>query len=111
VREADHAEGRRGGGRFLFPQLAARTLSAEAFANGQVKSSQNYVPNKSNVFKLYEENIGPLTPLLSDMLREAEKGLSGRVDRGSVRDRRQPQRAELEVRRGDFEALEGKRKR
>ena len=28
---------------------------------------------KSNIFKLYEENIGPLTPLLSDMLREAEK--------------------------------------
>ena len=29
--------------------------------------------NKSNIFKLYEENIGALTPLLSDMLREAEK--------------------------------------
>ncbi|HET7142882.1 MAG TPA: DnaD domain protein, partial [Anaerolineales bacterium] len=28
---------------------------------------------KSNIFKLYEENIGALTPLLSDMLREAEK--------------------------------------
>ena len=28
---------------------------------------------KSNIFKLYEENIGPITPLLSDMLREAEK--------------------------------------
>lgn len=27
----------------------------------------------SNAFKLYEENIGPLTPLIADMLREAEK--------------------------------------
>jgi DnaD/phage-associated family protein len=24
------------------------------------------------VFKLYEENIGPLTPLIADMLKEAE---------------------------------------
>src|SRR5574337_255645 len=26
-----------------------------------------------NVFRLYEENIGPLTPMIADMLREAEK--------------------------------------
>jgi DNA replication protein len=28
---------------------------------------------RPNIFRLYEENIGPLTPLLSDILREAEK--------------------------------------
>jgi DNA replication protein len=28
---------------------------------------------KPNVFKLYEENIGPLTPLMADALKEAEK--------------------------------------
>jgi DNA replication protein len=27
---------------------------------------------RPNIFRLYEENIGPLTPMLSDMLREAE---------------------------------------
>ncbi len=27
---------------------------------------------RPNVFKLYEENIGPLTPLIADMLKEAE---------------------------------------
>lgn len=27
----------------------------------------------SNIFKLYEENIGPLTPLISDALQDAEK--------------------------------------
>ena len=27
---------------------------------------------RPNIFKLYEENIGPLTPLISDALREAE---------------------------------------
>jgi DnaD/phage-associated family protein len=26
-----------------------------------------------NIFQLYEENIGPLTPLIADTLREAEK--------------------------------------
>jgi DNA replication protein len=28
---------------------------------------------RPNIFRLYEENIGPLTPLVSDMLREAEQ--------------------------------------
>jgi len=27
---------------------------------------------RPNIFKLYEENIGPLTPLIADMLKEAE---------------------------------------
>jgi DNA replication protein len=28
---------------------------------------------RPNIYKLYEENIGPLTPLIADMLRDAEK--------------------------------------
>lgn len=50
-------------------------LSAKTFANGQLKKSSkpNPAPRPtSNTFKLYEENIGPLTPLIADMLREAE---------------------------------------
>ncbi|MBL8097781.1 MAG: DnaD domain protein [Anaerolineales bacterium] len=58
---------------FYFLNSPRGRLSAEAFAKGQIKSTQNYVPNKSNVFKLYEENIGALTPLIADMLREAEQ--------------------------------------
>ena len=60
-------------GVFFFLNSPRGRLSAEAFAKGQMKPSASYVPNKSNVFKLYEENIGALTPLLADMLREAEK--------------------------------------
>ncbi len=30
-------------------------------------------PERPNVFKLYEENIGPLTPLIADALRDAEQ--------------------------------------
>ncbi len=28
---------------------------------------------RPNIFRLYEENIGPLTPMISDLLRDAEK--------------------------------------
>ncbi len=59
-------------GVFYFLNSPRGRLSAEAFANGQIKPTQSYNPNKSNVFKLYEEKIGPLTPLIADMLREAE---------------------------------------
>jgi DNA replication protein len=30
-------------------------------------------PERPNIFKLYEENIGPLTPLIADALKDAEK--------------------------------------
>ena len=29
--------------------------------------------DRPNIFKLYEENIGPLTPLLADALKDAEQ--------------------------------------
>ena len=59
---------------FYFLNSPRGRLSAESFAKGQWRDAMRaYVPNKSNVFKLYEENIGALTPLLADMLREAEK--------------------------------------
>jgi DnaD/phage-associated family protein len=28
---------------------------------------------RPNIYRLYEENIGPLTPMIADMLREAEQ--------------------------------------
>ena len=60
---------------FYFLNSPRGRLTAESFAKGQWRqSAQGYTPlNKSNIFKLYEENIGALTPLLADMLREAEK--------------------------------------
>src|SRR5204863_6262875 len=50
-------------------------LAAEAFAKGQAQKSSAVNPaprERSNVFKLYEENIGPLTPLIADTLKDAE---------------------------------------
>ena len=65
---------------FYFLNSPRGRLAAEAFAKGQWRDSAKIMSapsNKSNVFKLYEENIGALTPLLSDMLREAEKNYPG----------------------------------
>ncbi len=31
------------------------------------------IPDRPNVYRLYEDNIGPLTPLIADTLRDAEK--------------------------------------
>jgi len=63
---------------FYFLNSPRGRLSAEAFAKGQWREAkQTYVPNKSNLFKIYEENIGALTPLLADMLREAEREYPG----------------------------------
>ena len=52
--------------------------AADAFARGQWKVSQDAVPSQppgehANIFKLYEENIGPLTPMLADALKDAEQ--------------------------------------
>jgi DnaD/phage-associated family protein len=61
---------------FYFLNSPRGRLSVEAFEKGQWRESAigSFAPmKKSNIFKLYEENIGALTPLLSDMLRDAEK--------------------------------------
>jgi DNA replication protein len=65
---------------FYFLNSPRGRLSAEAFEKGQWRESamgSSAPMRKSNIFKLYEENIGALTPLLSDMLREAEKNYPG----------------------------------
>ena len=48
-------------------------LAVDSFAKGKLSAVRSATRERSNVFKLYEENIGPLTPLIADMLREAEK--------------------------------------
>ena len=61
---------------FYFLNSPRGRLAAEAFAKGQWRESAQIKSEpliKSNIFKLYHENIGALTPLLSDMLSEAEK--------------------------------------
>jgi DnaD/phage-associated family protein len=52
--------------------------AADAFAKGQRDvpegaAPSNPPPERPNIFKLYEENIGPLTPLIADALKDAEQ--------------------------------------
>jgi DNA replication protein len=51
--------------------------TAEAYARGQwqpdAKSFTLPPQERPNIFKLYEENIGPLVPLIADALKDAEK--------------------------------------
>ena len=65
---------------FYFLNSPRGRAAAEAFAKGdwrksaQVKSAPPM--DRPNVFKLYEENIGPLTPLIADALKDAEETYS-----------------------------------
>ncbi len=51
--------------------------AAEALKKGQWRETARSEPaapgERPNIFKLYEENIGPLTPLLADALKDAEQ--------------------------------------
>ena len=51
--------------------------AAEAFAKGQWQPDEAAptppAPERPNIFKLYEENVGPLTPLIADALKDAEQ--------------------------------------
>ena len=54
--------------------------AAEAFAKGDWResgeSTATPVVERPNLFQLYEENIGPLTPMIADMLKDAEETYS-----------------------------------
>jgi DnaD/phage-associated family protein len=51
--------------------------AAQSLAQGQwqpdATGSMPPPPERPNIFRLYEENIGPLTPLIADALQDAEK--------------------------------------
>jgi len=50
--------------------------AASALASGAISRAASAMTtplNRPNVFTLYEENIGPLTPLIADALKDAER--------------------------------------
>jgi DnaD/phage-associated family protein len=64
---------------FYFLNSARGRATAEAFAKGEWRKSGRVMsapPERPNIFKLYEENIGPLTPLIADALKDAEETYS-----------------------------------
>jgi len=62
---------------FYFLNSPRGRAAADAFAKGQWRESAKVLSappmERPNVFRLYEENIGPLTPLIADALKDAEE--------------------------------------
>lgn len=65
---------------FYFLNSPRGRLAVEAFAKGNAsgltKNTSASPIVRPNVFKLYEQNIGPLTPLIADTLKDAEETYS-----------------------------------
>jgi DnaD/phage-associated family protein len=63
-------------GVFYFLNSPRGRANAEAMNKGGWEKSDQPAsippPERSNIYKLYEQNIGPLTPLIADALKDAE---------------------------------------
>jgi DNA replication protein len=60
---------------FYFLNSPRGRAAAEAFASGEWREAGKIMSaplERPNVFRLYEENIGPLTPMIADALKDAE---------------------------------------
>ena len=65
-------------GGFYFVNSPRGRASADALQKGDWRASARGAASQPpreipNIFKLYEENIGPLTPMIADALKDAEK--------------------------------------
>jgi DnaD/phage-associated family protein len=66
-------------GVFYFLNSPRGRAAAQAFTQGQLPESTGItspVFERPIIFRLYEENIGPLTPLIADALKDAEETYS-----------------------------------
>ena len=67
-------------GGFYFLNSPRGRAAAESLAKGDwrgaARSRSVPPPERPNIFKLYENSIGPLTPMIADSLRDAEKTYS-----------------------------------
>jgi DnaD/phage-associated family protein len=67
-------------GALYFLNTPRGRAAAAAFSKGQWQPdaipSSAPPPERPNIFKLYEENIGPLTPLIADALKDSEQTYS-----------------------------------
>jgi DnaD/phage-associated family protein len=62
----------RSGVQYLFPNSELGQAAADAIKRGEKIESIPQIVGRPNIFVLYEQNIGPLTPLIAETLREAE---------------------------------------
>jgi len=72
------AEADEGQGKIIFLNSAKGRAAVEAIKRGEWRASTEsnppveIFPERPNIFQLYEANIGPLTPMIADALRDAE---------------------------------------
>ncbi len=63
-----------GGFYFLNSPLGRTAAQAMQNRDWRAAARSSHPPREtSNIYKLYEENIGPITPMIADMLNDAEK--------------------------------------
>jgi len=63
----------RGGLQYLFPNSELGQAAAKAIERGEKIEAIPQMLGRPNIFMLYEQNIGALTPLIADQLRDAEQ--------------------------------------
>ncbi len=63
----------RSGLQYLFPNSERGRAAAQAIERGEKIEVIAQTPTRPNIFMLYEQNIGALTPLIADQLRDAEQ--------------------------------------
>jgi len=63
----------RSGLQYLFPNSERGRAAAQAIERGEKIEVITQTPSRPNIFMLYEQNIGALTPLIADQLRDAEQ--------------------------------------
>jgi DNA replication protein len=54
-------------------RIAVDQISAGEWKPGDVEAPIEILPQRPNVFQLYEDNIGPLTPMIADALKDAQR--------------------------------------
>ena len=57
---------------YLFPQSELGRAAAKAIERGEKIEQITQTPSRPNIFTLYEQNIGALTPLIAEQLQDAE---------------------------------------
>ncbi len=58
---------------YLFPNSELGRAAAKAIERGEKIEQITQTPARPNIFALYEQNIGALTPLIAEQLQDAEK--------------------------------------
>ncbi len=79
ARVDDRREGRNGAQVYFLLNSPRGRAVVQSIENGtwNPESAGSTVPfERPNIFRLYEENIGPLTPLIADALKDAEETYS-----------------------------------